>query len=157
MNPSGFTRSIARGISGNQQVGYGYGSATGNKEHALLWGGSAASCVDLNPGGFTYSYAWGISGNQQVGAGNGSATGNREHALLWSGSADSFIDLHQFLPTGFVGSYAYGIDSYGNIAGRANDSLGVDHAIVWIVPEPATVMLLAVGGVLLRKRAKGKR
>src|SRR5262245_10726589 len=81
LNPSGFTQSYANGISGNQQVGYGYGSATGNSYHALLWNGSAAGYVDLNPSGFTSSQAYGISGSQQVGYGR-PGTGNNNHALL---------------------------------------------------------------------------
>ena len=115
--------------------------------HAILWNGSSASYVDLNPIGFTRSHAYGISGNQQIGYGSGSVTGNHDHALLWNGNAAGYIDLHQFLPTGFVTSYARGIDSYGNIAGYAIDSLGNEHAIVWSVPEPATIVLWCVAGL----------
>jgi hypothetical protein len=100
--------------------------------------------IDLNPSGFSNSYAYGTNGTQQVGRGDG-------HALLWSGSADSFIDLHQFLPTGFASSGARGIDSCGNIVGYATDNLGYDHAILWQVPEPATLLLLSLGAAFLKK------
>jgi hypothetical protein len=145
LNPSGFASSYAYGIYGTQQVGHGDG-------HALLWSGTAASYVDLNPSGY-YSCAWGTNGTQQVGYGSGSATGNNEHALVWNGSADNYIDLHQFLPSGFVESYAYRIDSYGNIVGWAEYG-SVKHAILWqLVPEPATLSILALGSLaLLRKR-----
>jgi hypothetical protein len=150
LNPSGFYDSYAWGISGNQQVGYG--SVNGSNFHALLWNGTAASYVDLNPSGFTMSHAYATSGNQQVGSGTNSATGNASHALLWNGTAASYVDLHQLLPAGFAYSEAYGIDSYGNIAGIAYDSSGYGHAIVWSIPEPGTVGLLALGGMILRRR-----
>ena len=51
LTPIGYDISDAMAISGNQQVGYGWGPAAGpgNYEHALLWSGTAASAVDLPP------------------------------------------------------------------------------------------------------------
>jgi hypothetical protein len=43
LTPKGFDEAIADGISGNQQVGVGVGSATHYNHHALLWTGSADS------------------------------------------------------------------------------------------------------------------
>ena len=80
LNPSGFSNSVARGISGTQQAGYGCGTATGNQYHALLWSGTAESVVDLNPSVLSESYAYGANGTQQVGYGNGTATGGKVHA-----------------------------------------------------------------------------
>jgi hypothetical protein len=153
LNPSGFDESLALGINGTQQVGWGYGPATGGEDDhaALLWSGTAASCVDLNPGGFIGSEAWGTNGTQQVGWGSPTVYGRV--ALLWNGNADSYIDLSQFLPTGLTYSWAQAIDSSGNIVGFAVDSSGNEHAILWQpVPEPATFLLLGLGGLMLRKR-----
>lgn len=36
LHPSGFTATKAYGISDGQQVGVGWGSATGSQQHALL-------------------------------------------------------------------------------------------------------------------------
>jgi len=68
LNPSGFTESEARGVSGGQQVGYGCGPVTGDQIRALLWSGTAESYVDLHswvPSGYGRSFAQGIdaSGN----------------------------------------------------------------------------------------------
>jgi hypothetical protein len=84
LNPSGFTVSEAVGVSGGQQVGEGYGPATGDQTHALLWTGSAASVVDLHtflPPGFTASQALGIDADGNiVGVASGPAGA---HAFLW--------------------------------------------------------------------------
>jgi len=78
-HPSGFTSSVAQGVSDGQQVGWGAGPATGNQVHALLWAGSAASVVDLHaflPPGFTSSQALGIDADGNiVGVASGPASG----------------------------------------------------------------------------------
>ena len=95
----------------------------------------------------------GLAAISRLETARGSATGGEYHALLWNGSAASYVDLHQFLPTGFVSSYAEGIDSYGNIVGEAEDSLGNAYAIVWVVPEPATMVLLGWEGYCCGKES----
>ena len=68
--------------------------------------------VDLNPSDFFWSECYGISGSQQVGYGyRRFASGLNPSALLWSGTASSAVDLTQFLPAGFVGSQATGVDT----------------------------------------------
>jgi len=115
--------------SGGQQVGYGYGAATGYNTHALLWSGSAASVVALHPAGFTESYARGISGGQQVGGGRGAATGNSWHALLWSASAASVVDLN---PAGFTVSSARGISGGQQVGEGWGTATGNNsHALLW--------------------------
>jgi hypothetical protein len=51
LTPPGMTSSEARGVSGNQQVGFGGADV----DHALLWSGTAASVVDLHPAGYSRS------------------------------------------------------------------------------------------------------
>jgi hypothetical protein len=84
LRPSGFTSSEALGVSGGQQVGYGYGEITVGYDHALLWTGSADSVVDLHtflPPEFTTSFAHGIDADGNiVGYAYDPATGG--HAFL---------------------------------------------------------------------------
>ena len=148
LTPAGFGKSQAFGVNGGQQVGHGYWN-NGYDNHALLWSGTAASAVDLNPAGFSLSESIAISGGQQAGYGQSPATGHHNHAFVWSGTAASAVDLHQFLPAGFTGSIAQGIDAQGNIVGWAYDGSG-EHAILWQpVPEPSALILLCVGAISL--------
>jgi hypothetical protein len=149
----GCSDSVACGVSGEQQVGQGYFS--GNR-HALLWGGSAESTIDLNPEGFTCSTALGINDGLQVGWGRSTATNNNEHALLWSGSSESVVDLHQYVPVEFINSSAYGIDGQGNIVGFAVNAENIKHLVYWAsIPEPGVLTMLIsaalslLGGVAL--------
>jgi len=130
LNPSGFAVSYGYGISGSQQVGFGFAPATGPYPHALLWSGTASSAVDLPPSGFEISYASGNSGSQQVGYGLrvGYATGLNSHALLWSGTASSAVDLN---PSGFYDSYAYGIYGSQQVGVGYAPEFGGNHALLW--------------------------
>src|SRR5437016_777299 len=84
LNPSGFGYSVGNGAGGTLQAGWGFGPATNEAYHALLWRGTPNSSVDLNPPGFAYSVALGAGGAQQVGY--GSVFGGDTHGLLWSGT-----------------------------------------------------------------------
>src|SRR5207253_2241689 len=144
LHPSGFIWSEASGVSSGQQVGWGYGLATGNHRHALLWRGSAVTVVDLHPRGFDGSEALGASGGQQVGWGSTGdclevedslmeRVGCDHNGMLWRGAAGSLVDLHASLPPGFAGSYAAGIDSNGDIVGVAwgPATNNRSHAFLW--------------------------
>jgi hypothetical protein len=149
LHPSVFDESMARGVSGSEQGGYG---VTGGLSHALLWSGTAESVVDLHPSGFDESMVRDISDELQAGYG---IVGGISHALLWNGTAESVIDLHSYLPAQYVMSEAYGIDSAGNVVGRAYTSAEdptTGRAILWAIPEPGTLLLLSLGGLMLRRR-----
>jgi autotransporter-associated beta strand protein len=121
LGPANFAGSVGQGVNGIQQVGTGPltdSSAT----HALLWSGTAGSCLDLN-GTFGQSQAYATNGTQQ--AGYGTVSGN-SHAVLWNGSGSSFVDLN---PSGFTDSEAHGIDGtrqagYGTMQSQV-------HALLW--------------------------
>jgi hypothetical protein len=153
-NLSGFISSQGKAVSGNQEVGYGSGPATGTNSsggyysHALLWTGTADSTVDLNPtnlSGFISTSANGTNGVTQVGFGETST--DEPQALAWSGSAASTINLQSLLPNSYTWfhSTAYTIDSAGNIYGIANSTSGYLFAVEWSpVPEPTSFGLLSV-------------
>jgi hypothetical protein len=132
LHPStGFTRSVAQGVSQDLQVGYGNPAAGGS--HALLWKGSASGVLDLHPllaatySSFSSSQAAAISGDLVVGFTGGSAV----HAVLWSISGGNVTDLHGFLPPFYTNSHAYGVDESGNVVGNASDAFGAVRAVVW--------------------------
>src|SRR3954447_23492481 len=89
---TGYLSSFATGASDANQVGDGFDAAS-NRDHALLWTGSAASAVNLNPPSWAASIGTATSGANQVGRGYITFGGN-PHAVLWSGTAASYVDLH---------------------------------------------------------------
>jgi hypothetical protein len=100
------------------------GTPTGDdSQHALLWSGTAASCIDLTPSGYSMtSVAYGVSDGQQVGSARG-------HAALWSGTAESYVDLN---PSGFRESLAYGVSNGQQVGWGWRDAIGSsEHALLW--------------------------
>lgn len=133
LNPPDSSTSQAYGVSGGQQVGYGYVPS-----RALLWKGSADTKVELHPAGFESSVANATNGVQQVGSGfvgDASANVTHRHALVWSGSAESVVDLNKFLTPGYTDAAATGIDAAGNVVGWASkgssDVPANVHAVMW--------------------------
>jgi hypothetical protein len=146
LNPGGkWWTSSVDGVFGDQQVG----SASDGFFKAALWRGTASSFVSLHPpGAIGGSGAVDTNGIQQVGY-----VGAR--AYVWNGTADSGFDLHQFLAPGFTSSVARSIDAAGNIYGSAIDTLGNNHAVAWLVPEPSVLALAApCAAVLLSRRRR---
>ena len=133
LNPPDSSTSQANGVSGGQQVGYGYVPS-----RALLWNGSADTKVELHPAGYESSVANATNGVQQAGSGfvgDASANATHRHALVWSGSAESAVDLNKFLPPGYTDAAATGIDAAGNVVGWASkgssDVPANVHAVMW--------------------------
>src|ERR1043166_2424675 len=84
-----------------------------------------------------------------------SFVGGFDHAFLYS--SGGMTDLAPYLVNiGIVfDSFATGINDNGDIVGYGEDSMGNNHAFLLTpVPEPSSLWLLAMGGlVLLRRRA----
>ena len=127
-----YANSYANAISGNQEVGYAFGSFTLN--HALLWSGTAASAVDLNPSSSMQSIAYGTDGSEQVGM--VTTTGHPNHAALWFGTAASFVDLN---PAFSSISYALGVSGNEQVGQGITD--GDYHALLWFGTAASAVDL----------------
>ena len=86
LNPAtGWTETFALGTNGDFQVGYGYGSATGNEDHALVWQSSNSSYYDLQnvlPSNFTSSVATGIDPDGNI-VGYAENNSGVQYAVEW--------------------------------------------------------------------------
>lgn len=154
LHPWGYKTSSAQGVFGTQQVGQANPTNPGNVGHAFVWNGSAASGVDLNPTDFTGSTAYDTNGQYQVGYGYGTPTGGYIfHAMLWEGTADSATDLHSLLPANYIESRALSIEG-NTIYGYGRTGPEEYHALVWIIPEPSSLMLLGIGAFCLLGRKR---
>ena len=95
-------------------------------------------------------------GGQQVGY---AWLGGIGRASLWSGSAGSWVDLHSFLPSGFISSEAHGIWTDGTftyVVGYGyNGATGRNEALMWVVPEPASGLVVMVSLIVVILRQPG--
>jgi hypothetical protein len=130
LSPANFRFSMATGVSGLSQVGWGNNESSSNNRHALLWRGTAGSVIDLHPEGFATSEASDVWGEQQIGFARGPSTDFWNHAVLWNGSADDYVDLN---PPGFISSDGFAIVGEFQV-GSATVVMPIgfeSHAVLW--------------------------
>lgn len=140
--------SCALAVNEQLIVGFGHGSRTGRRDHALLWTGStAATAFDIHPDAIVgengCSYAHSVSDGQIVGYGRGSKTHEYSHALLWKEPvAATAVDLH---PTHLLGahscSFAHAVSGERIVGfGRGAGTNHTDHALLWTGPRATDVI-----------------
>jgi hypothetical protein len=137
--PGIYRDTYAQGISGNSVVGYYY-DGDPHYAHGFLYNITTQSYTALNyPGATGETIAQGISGNNIVGQ---YWDNSGEHGFLYNGTSWTTLDY-----PGAINTYALGI-SGNNIVGWSSDG----HGFLYEIPEPATLLLLGLGAVVLRKR-----
>lgn len=165
LDPPGSFESMAYGINGSGQIVGKYSDT--RQSHGFLLSGSTYTNLDLPlqpqgindsgqivgggyllsggsytridvPGGID-TFAFGINAAGEI-VGSYFA-GDRFHAFLLSGNGYTTIDVPDSVQTA-----AYGINASGQIVGDYVDHGGVLHGFLATpVPEPSTLLLLAVG------------
>jgi len=166
------------GIDGGNLVGY-YADASDNR-HGVLYNGGSWTTID-KPGAINTSFD-GISGSKLVGyydshgavydmtggtwtihdmpgasftcingisgsnlAGYYTASGV-DHGFFYNGTSWTTLDY-----PGAAGTYVCGIDG-NKLAGYYWNPAGDTHGFTATIPEPMTLALLGLGGLMLRKR-----
>ncbi|MDP2932798.1 MAG: DUF3466 family protein, partial [bacterium] len=135
-------------IVGSAQNGFGY-------QHACLFDptGNGAN-IDLGTLGGN-SYAQSINDNGQI-VGWADNSGMRACLFDPTGLSNN-IDLNTLInpASGWILTQASEINNNGWIVGQGINPDGQTHAFLLVIPEPATIILLTLGGLVLRRKEKG--
>ena len=130
----------------------GAGETSTGETHAFRYtDGVGMEDIGVLPGG-TYAEAYGINElGQVVGA---SATSTEGHAFLWT-EENGMVDLNDLLPPDSGWDYledAWGINDAGWIVG--NGYVNGEYRSFVMIPEPATLLLLTLGGLACMRRRR---
>ena len=148
----GGVASWALGINNNGHVVGTSNVAESYGRHAFLYDGT--EMTDLGTLGGDSSWAEAINDNGQVVGHSFLGTGDR-HAFLYD-ETEGLLDLNDLIgsSSGWELTFAYDINSLGQIVGCGSIG-GETHAFLMTpVPEPATFVLLGLGGMMLRRKAR---
>ena len=134
----------------------GYADSAGGDEHAFLW--EDGEMIDLGTFGGSNSRANDINNaGQIVGHSYLDPPSIGYRAFLWD-SENGMIELSDLLfdSSGWERlTYAMAINNYGQIVGQGITAGGETHAFLMTpVPEPATLLLVALGSLALRRKNK---
>jgi hypothetical protein len=136
----GATSTWIDGISGSKLVGcYDF--------HGAVYDMTGGTWTIYDMPGAYFTCINGISGSNLVGY-YSNASG--DHGFFYNGTSSSWTTLDY---SGAAGTYVCGIDG-SNVVGWYWNSVSDDaaHGFTAVIPEPMTLALLGLGGLMLRKR-----
>ena len=155
LHPAGWRYSSVSGVGIGVQVGTASGLS--GSARPALWHDTAQSFIDMTPGRGTFGHILATTGTVHVG--EVMIDGVSSAGLWWGDSPDAFVNLHNFLAPEWWQSTATGISLHNGkyyISGRGGRTDFVrNQALLWViddVPTPASTSILALAGVLARRR-----
>ncbi len=152
-----WSTSLAYDINNADQiVGYEGTPHTSSVRHGRAFTWQNGTMTDLGTLGGDDSYAFAINEAGQI-VGSSETPGGDLHATIWIDGTAS--DVNDLIPDGSGWDYiteAFDINDSGQIVGYGRLEGGIfDRAFLLTpIPEPATLSLLALGGVVVFRRRK---
>lgn len=145
LNAPGAQSTVLNGISGSKIVGQYSTNTSGS--YGFLYDDTtqAWSTLTFQPTGERVT-PYGIDGNSIVGSYHTYA--GKQYGFYYDGA--TWFNLTY---PGAQSTFAYAI-SGNNIVGHYTDAAGMSHGFLLTVPEPVTLSLLAMGGLLIARRRR---
>ena len=162
---TGGTSSFALSVSNDGAVVVGYAENAGANDEAFRWKNGPITGLGDLPGGAFDSRANDTNVNGDVVVGYGTTASGTE-AFIWSQRYGGLRNLQEFLtidrniavPTGWTLEEAVAVSADGGIVlGTGTNPDGQTEAFLAVIPEPASAMMLGVGGLLAARRRRVRR